>query len=57
VDGPALGFREALGSRGLHARERADEEELERVLEDIEEAIRRDLEQSAPTQALSEEDA
>ena len=57
MDGPDLGFRAALGSRGLQARERADEAELERVLGDIEEAIRRDLEQSAPTQALSEQDA
>jgi hypothetical protein len=57
VDGPDPGFREAIGFRGLQAPDLADEEELERVLEEIEEAIRRDLEQGPPSQAVSEEDA
>jgi len=57
VNGPDLGFREAVGLRGLQARDSADEAELERVLEDIDEAVRRDLEQSPPRLAVSEDDA
>ena len=57
MDGPNPGFRELIGVRGLQARDRADEEELERVLEEIEDAIRTDLEQGPSSQAVSEEDA
>lgn len=57
MDGPDLGFREAIGAPGLQARDLADEEDLERVLEEIEDAIRRDIEQGPPSEAMSEEDA
>lgn len=57
MDGPDRGFREEIGFRALQARERDEEEELEGVLEEIEDAIRRDLEQGPPADQLSEEDA
>jgi hypothetical protein len=57
MDGPDRGFRMAVGVRGLEARDRADEQEIERVLDEIEEAIRRDLEQNPVSEAVSEEDA
>lgn len=57
MDGPDRGFREEIGYRALQARERDDEEELERVLEEVEQAIQRDLEERPPAEQLSEEDA
>lgn len=57
MDGPDRGFREEIGFRALQARERDEEEELEGVLEEIEDAIRGDLEQGPPGDQLSEEDA
>lgn len=57
MDGPDLGFREEIGGRSLQARDLGDEVELERVLEEIEGAIHRDLEQGPPSEAVTEEDA
>ncbi|HEX4009408.1 MAG TPA: hypothetical protein VHX62_05350 [Solirubrobacteraceae bacterium] len=57
MDGPEPNFREAVGSRSVQVREIGDEAELEHLLEEIEVEIRRDLEHSAPSDAVDEGDA
>lgn len=57
MEGPDEGFRAETGYRAARARETDDEQELERVLEDIEQALRSDLEQGPPREEASEDEA
>ena len=57
MNGPDPDFRENIGLQSVQVREIGDEAELENLLEVIEVAIRRDLEESPPRHAVDEDDA